>query len=114
MLNTTASLGTSRGNEATLSQNELDALRRRLQHNWNIPPNTPETMKVRIFISLKRDGTLAARPEVDTGDRSGRYDQLRESAIRAILASQPFDMLRPSTYETWQELDITFIPRDFM
>lgn len=113
-LNSTASLGAAKGREATLSQNELDALRRRLQHNWNIPPNTPPELKVRISISLKRDGTLAARPEVEAGDRSGRYDQVRESAIRAILASQPFDMLRPSTYDTWQELDITFIPRDFM
>jgi len=114
VLNTTAALGAPKGNDPTLSQNELDALRRRLANNWIIPPNTPADLQVRIYITLRRDGTLAAPPQVHTGDRSGRYEQLKESTVRAILASQPFDMLRPSTYETWQELDITFVPRDFM
>jgi hypothetical protein len=110
-LNPTPSLGASTGRDPTLSQNELDALRRRLTSNWTIPPNTPPNLQVRIMISLRPDGTLAAPPEVHTG--SGN-NQLRESTIRAIIRSQPFDMLRPSTYDTWKDLDITFVPRDLL
>jgi hypothetical protein len=82
-----------------------------LTSNWTIPPNTPPNLQVRIMISLRPDGTLAAPPEVHTG--SGN-NQLRESTIRAIIRSQPFDMLRPSTYDTWRDLDITFVPRDLL
>jgi hypothetical protein len=32
--------------------------------------------------------------------------------VRALLQGQPFDMLSPSTYEDWKEIDIMFDPRE--
>jgi colicin import membrane protein len=38
----------------------------------------------------------------------------RDSAIRAVFRGQPFDMLRPETYEEWKDIEITFDPRDMI
>jgi colicin import membrane protein len=35
----------------------------------------------------------------------------RDSAARAVLRGQPFDMLRPEHYEQWKDIEITFDPR---
>src|SRR5262245_43266204 len=36
----------------------------------------------------------------------------RDSAVRAVLTGQPFDMLKPEHYESWKELELTFDPKD--
>ncbi|HET7681332.1 MAG TPA: protein TolA [Xanthobacteraceae bacterium] len=113
-LNALASLGTPKGAAKQLSMSELDALRARLRSRWTPPPGAPPEMNIRIFISLRRDGTLAAPPQVQTSGSGGIYQTLKESTIRAIYASQPFDMLRPENYELWRDLDATFSPKDFM
>ena len=38
----------------------------------------------------------------------------RDSAMRAVLLSQPFDMLKPDNYDLWKEIEITFDPRFMM
>jgi outer membrane biosynthesis protein TonB len=113
-MNSIASQGAPKGEAAKLSANELDALRYRLGQNWNVPVGTPPTMKIRIRISLRPDGTLAAPPEVTTDGYGEKYQAVRDSALRAITVSAPFNMLRPATYETWRELDLGFTPQDFM
>ena len=69
-LNSHASLGTSRGTAATLSQSELDALRARLASLWNVQPGTerPEELFVAIRIRLTPDRRLAGA----AGDRLER------------------------------------------
>ena len=34
-----------------------------------------------------------------------------ESAMRAILRCQPFNMLKPEHYEQWKDIEITFDPK---
>jgi colicin import membrane protein len=111
-MNSIASHGMPRGDAPTLSASELSALAARLRQNWVTPPGVPDTLRIRIYISLKRDGTLAAPPQVATDGAGGIYQAMRESALRAIMASQPFDMLRPSNYEGWKELDLRFTTAD--
>ena len=36
------------------------------------------------------------------------------SSVWADLRGQPFDMLRPETYEQWKDIEITFDPRDMV
>jgi hypothetical protein len=36
----------------------------------------------------------------------------REAAARAIMAGQPYDMLKPEHYDLWKEVEVTFDPRD--
>jgi hypothetical protein len=114
IMNPSASQGAPKGDAPALSANEIDALRARLSQNWVLPPGTRQEMKIRIRISLRPDGTLSAPPEVTTNGSGGTYEAVRDSTLRAINASQPFNMLRPSTYESWRELDIGFVPADFM
>jgi colicin import membrane protein len=107
VVNRTASLGAPGANAPQLSSSELDAMRRRLQMNWS-PPAFGEIKKVEIEVQLTRDGRLASPPRVVSSGRGPMYEAYREAALRAVYASQPFDMLRPETYETWREVIIDF------
>jgi colicin import membrane protein len=115
-LNNSASLGAPSGRATQLSLSELDALRQRLAQLWNIPAGAkdPQELVVQIRIKLRPDGTLAAPPMVLTSGRSALFTAARDSAIRALFRGQPFDMLRPETYELWKDIEITFDPRDMI
>lgn len=109
-----ASLGAPNANAQTLSQSELDALRARLAQLWNPPIGIqrPEEMIVTVRVRFKSDGTLAGPPEVMSSGRGATYESARESAIRALYRGQPFDMLRPQTYDSWKDIEINFDPRE--
>ncbi len=112
-LNSTASLGAAHGTAATLSQSELDALRARLTKLWNVQAGSehPEELIVDIRIRLTPDKRLAAPPEVVSRGSSPRYRAAADAAMRAVLQAQPYDMLRPGTYEQWKDMIVTFDPR---
>lgn len=112
-LNSTASLGAARGTAATLSQSELDALRARLTKLWNVQAGSehPEELIVDIRIRLTPDKRLAAPPEVVSRGSSPRYRAAADAAMRAVLQAQPYDMLRPQTYDQWKDMIVTFDPR---
>jgi outer membrane biosynthesis protein TonB len=109
-INRTASLGIPTGTAATLSQNELDALRAKLRQNWSVPP-VAEKVVIRMVIRLTPDGRLASPPQVLTRGSGPAFDAFRDSAVRAVMISQPFTMLRKETYEVWREIDIDFDER---
>ena len=109
-INRTASLGVPTGTAATLSQNELDALRARLRQNWSVPP-LAEKVTIRMVIRLQPDGRLASAPQVMTRGSGPAFEAFRDSAVRAVMVSQPFNMLRRESYETWREIDIDFDER---
>jgi outer membrane biosynthesis protein TonB len=115
-LNDTVSLGTPKGAAHQLTQSELDALRARLAQLWNPPAGAqnPLELVVAIRMRLKPDGTLAGPPMVVTSGQSPLFMAARDSAIRAVFRGQPFDMLRPETYEEWKDIEITFDPRDMI
>ena len=112
-LNSSASLGTTRGTAATLSQSELDAMRARLASLWNVQPGVehPEELYVTVRIRLNPDRRLAAPPQVVSSGSSARYQAAAEAAVRAVLQGQPYTMLREETYEQWKYMDIDFDPK---
>jgi outer membrane biosynthesis protein TonB len=112
-LNSSASLGTTRGTAATLSQSELDAMRARLASLWNVQPGVehPEELYVTIRIRLTPDRRLAAPPQVVSTGSSPRYQAAADAAVRAVLQGQPYTMLRDETYEQWKYMDIDFDPK---
>jgi outer membrane biosynthesis protein TonB len=112
-LNPSASLGTTRGAAATLSQSELDAMRARLASLWNVQPGVehPEELYVTVRIRLNPDRRLAAPPQVVSSGSSARYQAAAEAAVRAVLQGQPYTMLRDETYEQWKYMDIDFDPK---
>jgi colicin import membrane protein len=115
-VNETVSLGAPSGAAAQLSQSEIDALRARLAQLWNPPAGAtnPDELVVTIRMKLKPDGTLAGPPMVLTRGNSPLFMASRDSAARAVLRGQPFDMLRPEHYEQWKDIEITFDPRDMI
>jgi colicin import membrane protein len=112
-LNSSASLGTTRGTAATLSQSELDAMRARLANLWNVQPGVehPEELFVTVRIRLNPDRRLAAPPQVVSTGSSPRYQAAADAAVRAVLQGQPYTMLRDETYEQWKYMDIDFDPK---
>jgi outer membrane biosynthesis protein TonB len=107
-------LGTAMGNAAQLSQSELDALRARLMALWNPPVGiqNPEDFVIRIRLHIGRDRRLQAPPLVVTSGRGQLFMTARDSAVRAVLRGQPFDMLKPEHYEIWKDIEVTFDPRE--
>ena len=114
-LNGTASLGTSTGHAAQLSQSELEALRAKLISLWNPPPavsNNPDQYVVTVRIRLSRDHRLVGQPEVLNSGEGPLFEATRDSAVRAVIQGQPYDMLSPSTYDVWKDITLNFNPRD--
>jgi outer membrane biosynthesis protein TonB len=114
-LSNAASLGVPTGNASRLSQSELDALRAKLISLWNPPPaisSTPDQYVVTIRIRLTRDHRLIGPPEVLNGGSGPLFEATRDSAVRAVIQGQPYDMLSATTYDLWKEMDINFDPRE--
>ena len=114
-LSNAASLGVPTGNASRLSQSELDALRAKLISLWNPPPaisSTPDQYVVTIRIRLTRDHRLVGQPEVLNGGTGPLFEATRDSAVRAVIQGQPYDMLSAATYDLWKEMDINFDPRE--
>ncbi len=115
-MNSIASQGAPKGDAPVMSASELGALKARLTQNWSIAVSVPREIKIMIMLKMKRDGTLSAL-QVRTDGTGPIYQAIQESALRAVRASQPFDMLRQSTYEIdggWKELILVFNTSDFM
>lgn len=112
-LNASASLGSTHGRAATLSQSELDAMRARLASLWNVQPGVehPEELIVTVRIRLNPDRRLAAPPQVVSTGTSPRYQAAAEAAVRAVLEGQPYTMLRDESYDQWKYMDIDFDPK---
>jgi colicin import membrane protein len=112
-INSTVSLGLEKGAAGQLSQNEIMALRARLQELWNPPSGAknPQELTLEVEIQLKPDGTLSAPPVVLTGGNSPLFMAASDSARRAVIRGQPYTMLKPEHYELWKDVVITFDPQ---
>lgn len=115
-LNSTASLGRSSATAATLSQNEIDALRRRIGECWNVPAGAEGLNNLRVVfrVQFNPDGTVSRGPEVVEATASPFGPTFAESGKRAILRCQPYTMLRRETYNNWKDIEIQFAPRDMI
>jgi outer membrane biosynthesis protein TonB len=114
-LNSVASLGAPSGSAAHLSQNEMDALRARLNDAWVPPPATRENplqYRMTAHIRLGRDRRLVGRPEILGGGTGPLFEATRDTITRALVQGQPYDMLSQTTYEDWKEMDIDFNPKE--
>ena len=112
VLNDSSSLGAPTANATELSQDEMAALQARLQRLWTPPIAFAESgTRITIRIILGRDKRLVGGPQVLTSGKGPMFDAARDAAVRAIFQAQPFDMLRPETFEAWRDMEVVFDPR---
>ncbi len=106
---------TSRRN-VPLSLSVVDAIRRQVEDNWNVPIGAPDAkdLVVEIRIVLQPDGTVTDAQIVDRARmmRPGEefFRTMAESARRAVWRANPLRNLPPEQYDQWREITFTFRP----
>jgi len=118
VVNSNVGIGAPNASSNQLSLSEIDAFRRHLRNCWNPPAGAPTTRRivVPITIWLKEDRTLVAgndrkpNPRVEMKASDPYSQAMIESAVRAIIACQPYTMFSLPKYDIWKELSIDFDP----
>jgi len=98
---------------AALSQSEIDLLVARLRLLWltPMPAGHDEELRVVIALRLSRARRLLGFPVVRQCGTTPLALIAADAAAGALLAGQPYDMLRDESYEAWKEMDIAFGPQ---
>jgi hypothetical protein len=101
--------------QADIASSLITAFRRHLRTCSKLPPSIESSDKVRIKLRvfMSPEGRIAAEPVVIEGTATLKALDLRQSAIDALQACQPFTMLPADRYGEWKVLDLNFTPGDF-
>lgn len=104
--------GEPQGRDTSMSANEIDAFRSQVSRCWTPPVGGlgSDRIIVKLRIALNQDGSLAFPPEVSNRDSSPFFRSAAESAMRAVMQCQPYQM-PPSKYDAWRDMLLTFDPR---
>jgi hypothetical protein len=91
------------------------AFRSRIKECSKLPSSLSpsDDVMIKLRILMTPDGRLAAAPMVKEGTASMKAVDLRDGAVSALSACQPFTMLPREKYQEWKVIDLTFTPRDF-
>jgi len=108
-INSQASLGTARGTAADNSATWGAMFRQQVERCWKKPYGGVEAQKVEaVFtIKLKRDGTLETMPVPLPGGSSPYFRVYQESAQRAIIECQPYN-LPAAFFDEWKFFEPAF------
>jgi hypothetical protein len=95
-------------NPAKLPHDDIAAFRARVSSCTHVPPGTDidEGVKIVLRVSFKRDGTLAAQPELLDATLSPDVSALMLAAVNALQSCQPFTELPADKYRKWKTLDL--------
>lgn len=93
----------------------VTAFRGRIKQCSKLPPSLSpsDEVMIKLRILMTPDGRLAAEPMVKEGTASLKAVDLRNSAVAALSACQPYTMLPQEKYKEWKVIDLTFTPVDF-
>jgi outer membrane biosynthesis protein TonB len=109
-LNSNAQLGLSKGRAADNSATWGSMFRRQVENCWRNKPYAgidQQTPVVVFSIKLKRDGTLETMPVVVETPPGAYARAYQESAMRAIIQCQPYNL--PATYfDEWKAFEPVF------
>ncbi len=99
------------GTDNELAATVVDALKKRIQDCWVVPPGAREAnISVRLRIMLNPDGTANGTPQVMNGAADPLFDATARSAIAAVMACQTYDFLPQDRYDLWKDFLLTFNP----
>jgi hypothetical protein len=101
--------------KADIDSSLIGQFRRHLKTCSKLPPSIApsDNVMIRLRVFMTTQGKLAAEPVVIEGSGNLKGLDLRQSAIDALQACQPYAMLPVSRYGEWKVLDLTFTPQDF-
>jgi colicin import membrane protein len=111
-LNSNAALGTAKGRAADNSATWGSMFRRQVENCWKKPYGgvEQERPEVAFNIRLKKDGTLEAMPSPDGTPPSPYARAYSESALRAIIQCQPYN-LPAAFFDEWKAFTPVFQER---
>ncbi|WP_257165539.1 hypothetical protein [Bradyrhizobium sp. SRS-191] len=98
-----------------LAANLETALRQRVRSCAHLASSMSpsDRVLVRLRFAMTPDGRLATEPEVREVIAPLKAAQLKESAVQALNACQPYTMLPPDRYDEWKVIEMSFTPQDF-
>ena len=101
--------------KADVGVDMVTAFRGRIKQCAKLPSSLApsDDLMIKLRILMTPDGRLAAEPMVKEGSASLKAVDLKNSAIAALSACQPYTMLPREKYQEWKVIDLTFTPRDF-
>jgi hypothetical protein len=101
--------------KADVASGVVEEFRRHLRTCAKLPPSiaASDSVRVKLRVFLTPDGRIAAEPAVVEGSASLKAFDLKQSAINALRACQPYTMLPADRYKEWKVLDLNFTPQDF-
>jgi hypothetical protein len=101
--------------KADVGTDMVGAFRGRIKQCSKLPASLAPTdeLFVKMRILMTPDGRLAAEPIAKEGSASLKAIDLKEAAVAALSACQPYTMLPREKYSEWKVIDLTFTPRDF-
>ncbi len=112
-LNQTATLGAAVATGPTMSVNEFAALQARLADCWDVPVGVRNArdLSVIVRIEFKKDGSLAAEPQVVNHSALPVFQVAAESAQRAVRKCAPYTFMPAAKYEAWKVIEVNFDPK---
>jgi type IV secretory pathway VirB10-like protein len=101
--------------KADVGSDMVTAFRGRIKQCSKLPSSLSPTddLMIKLRILMTPAGRLAAEPMVKEGTASVKAVDLKNSAVAALSACQPYTMLPREKYDEWKVIDLTFTPRDF-
>ena len=101
-----------------LSISEEQAIRQQIERNWNVPAGVQNAgeMVITLYIAINIDGTVQ-QVRLEGSQCAGDSVVCKaaiDSAIRAVRQASPLQGLTPSRYDSWQEVQLSFDPRDVL
>lgn len=107
------SAGKATGTASRLTRSELDALAAQMRRCWSPPfaALNEEGLTVRLIVDLDTSGRPIAMPRIMTAVTTPLVEATAKAAQRAIVKCGPY-ALDPAKYAEWQQVDVTFDPKD--
>ena len=101
--------------KADINSGPVAEFRRHLKTCSKLPPSISpsDSVMIKLRVFMTPDGKLSADPVVLEGSGNLKGLDLRQSAVDALQACQPYTMLPADRYGEWNVLDLTFTPQDF-
>jgi hypothetical protein len=101
--------------KADVASSLVEEFRRHLRTCSKLPPSIApsDSVRIKLRVFMTPDGRIGAQPAVVEGSASLKALDLRQSAIDALRACQPYTMLPADRYREWKVLDLNFTPQDF-